>query len=284
MNKTTALALLATLFSYMAPAAAQFRYTPKDKEQVGLYLGGQFWQSNAGGSLGQAAAQVDVALKDERQLSYFVAVQHPYTWLPHVRIATTSLDTTGQTKLSEALAFADKTFAKGDAIETQFAVSFVDYTMYYELFYSKDVSVKLGLSARDFNGAVTLKKVKTTTDDTCNDPDPVNDNNCSTSGAGTAVSGQISTDGITSMVYIDTQMRVLGTNASVFATADYAVLQDHSLADYQTGVRYDLTTTLKLDTHAIIGYRVLQLQFEDLHKLYTDLEFKGAFVGMTMHF
>lgn len=100
MIKPTAAAVLAALVSFTAPAAAQFSYTPKEKDQVGLDLGGQFWQSNASGSVGsgnvgQAPALADVAFNNQRQLSLVLAVQHPYPWLPHLRIATTSLDTKG---------------------------------------------------------------------------------------------------------------------------------------------------------------------------------------------
>ncbi len=158
MIKPTAAAVLAALVSFTAPAAAQFSYTPKEKDQVGLDLGGQFWQSNASGSvgsgsvgsgnIGQAPAQADVAFNNQRQLSLVLAVQHPYPWLPHLRIATTSLDTKGQTTLTQALPFADKTFANGDAIEGQLAVRFVDYSLYYELLNRQNLSFKLGLSAR----------------------------------------------------------------------------------------------------------------------------------------
>lgn len=294
MIKPTAAAVLAALVSFTAPAAAQFSYTPKEKDQVGLDLGGQFWQSNAsgsvgsgsvgGGNVGQAPAQADVAFNNQRQLSLVLAVQHPYPWLPHLRIATTSLDTKGQTTLTKALPFADKTFANGDAIESQLAVRFVDYSLYYELLNRQDLSFKLGLSARAFNGDVTLTKLATSTDDSCTDPDPTNGNNCPTPDTGTSTSGQLQTDAITPMLYIDSQIRLPASHASVFATAEYAVLQDHAVADYQAGVRYDLTRILKLDTEATIGYRLLQLQFEDLHSLYTDLKFQGVFVGMTAHF
>ena len=47
--KKTALAALAILFTFIPQTFANFSYTPKDKSQVGLYLGGQIWQSEVNG-------------------------------------------------------------------------------------------------------------------------------------------------------------------------------------------------------------------------------------------
>ncbi len=74
------------------------------------------------------------------------------------------------------------------------------------------------------------------------------------------------------------------THLNVFAQADYSILKDHTFADYQLGFSYDLSRITKLDLNLSLGYRVVNIEFDNLNRLYSDLEFKGAFVGIVAHF
>lgn len=75
--KKTALAAFAILFTFIPQTFANFSYTPKDKSQVGLYLGGQIWQSEANGTFGEENSLINYKLKKEQQTNYFVTVKHP---------------------------------------------------------------------------------------------------------------------------------------------------------------------------------------------------------------
>ena len=59
MIKTAFAATLAVLFTFCAPANAQFTYTPESSDEVGLYLGTQIWHSEASGSLGEENMLID---------------------------------------------------------------------------------------------------------------------------------------------------------------------------------------------------------------------------------
>jgi len=39
-----------------------------------------------------------------------------------------------------------------------------------------------------------------------------------------------------------------------------------------------------IDFDVALGYRVVNMEFEGLNNLYTDLEFKGAFASVIAHF
>lgn len=39
-----------------------------------------------------------------------------------------------------------------------------------------------------------------------------------------------------------------------------------------------------VDFNLTLGHLVVKMKFEDLDNLYTDLEFKGSFVGVIAHF
>jgi len=284
MIKKVCAATLAALFTFTAPASADFTYTPKSSDDVGLYLGGQIWQSKASGIVGEEHTRIDFNLKKEQQIDYFIAVKHPFPLLPHARISHTTLDTSGVTTLTQAFSFDDKTFPMGDKVNASFNVSYVDYTFYYELFDNEIFSFELGLTARDLNGDVTVAGTTKSSHYPCNDPNPSPDDPCIDRGNTTISMGKIKTDEINPMLYVATNISLPLTNLSVFAQADFLSIRDHALSDYQVGLSYDLMRNKMVDFNVNLGYRVVKIEFENLNSLYTDLEFKGAFVGMVAHF
>jgi len=154
MKKMAFAATLAALFT--ANVQAAFTFTPQANNKVGLYLGGQLWQSDASGIFGEKNALIYFNLKKEQQSNYFVAVEHPFPLLPNVRISSTTLDTVGETSLTQEFSFDDETFLIDTDVNASFNVSYVDYTLYYELFDNGLFSFDLGLTARDFDDAVTV--------------------------------------------------------------------------------------------------------------------------------
>ena len=100
MKKIAFAATLAALFTANIQA-----------DTVGLYLGGQIWQSEASGIFGEENTLIDFNLKKEQQMSYFVAVEHPFPLLPNVRISSNMLDTTGKTTLRGIAPISSKSSA-----------------------------------------------------------------------------------------------------------------------------------------------------------------------------
>jgi hypothetical protein len=45
-----------------------------------------------------------------------------------------------------------------------------------------------------------------------------------------------------------------------------------------------LIDNLAIDVNLTAGYRAVKLQLEDIDDLYTDIEFKGVFAGVVVHF
>jgi len=272
-------------------------------DTVGLYLGGQIWQSEANGVLDEKNTLIDFALKKEQQSYYFVAVEHPLPLLPNVRISSTSLDTTGKTNLTQVFSFGGEDFPTDDVIEVpddefiidtkldtklnaSFNVSYVDYTLYYELFDNGFFSFDLGLTARDFDGTVTVTgttNVVATTD--VKDHPGHTPDHIGSEITGTAIAkGKIEINEIEPMLHVATNINFPLAGLSLFAQGDYSLKNEHSLFDYQVGLNYDLVDSRVMDFNITLGYRFAKMEFENLDGLYTDLEFKGAFVGMITHF
>ena len=273
MKKTAFAATLAALFTANVQA-----------NTVGLYLGGQIWQSEASGIFGEKNTLIDFNLKKEQQSNYFVAVEHPFPLLPNVRISSTTLNTVGKTNLTQEFSFGDETFPIGDNVDASFNVSYVDYTLYYELFDNGLFSFDFGLTARYFDGAVTATgptKIVTTT---IVEEDNIDHIHTIEEISSSVTAGKIKTDDIVPMLYVATNISLPLTNLSVFAQGDFLLIDDHTLYDYQVGLSYDLVDSFVVDFNLTLGYRVVKMEFEDLDNLYTNLEFKGAFVGVIVRF
>jgi hypothetical protein len=250
-------------------------------DTVGLYWGGQVWQSNTSGVLGESNDLIDFTSTKAQQVNFFVAIVHPFPILPNVRFSNTALDSTGSNTLTQAVNFGGETFAVGDLVNTRVNISYIDYTLYYELFDNNLFSFDLGLTARDFKGDVTVTG------------SPVLDKNCSTSiGSGTPAcdkklvtpTGKIKSDEMVPMLYAATNISLPVKGVGLFAQGVFLSIGDDSLYDYQVGLSYNLAYINKLDFELNLGYRVVKIEFEELDNLYTNLEFKGAFLGITAHF
>ena len=247
---------------------------------AGLYIGGQVWDNQATGIFGESNNQVNFNLSDQQQGSYFIAVEHPIPFIPNARIATTSLDTQGVTTLETEITFDDNTYSEGTVVDAGFNVSYVDYTLYYELFDNGLFSFDIGLTGRDFNGDVTVTGTTALAND-CLETQPL----CEPDTASfITATGTIKTDEIVPMLYASTMVGLPFTGLNIFAEGNFLSVDDHTLYDYQAGLSYELIDNIAVDMNVTLGYRSVKLALEDLSNLYSDLEFKGIFVGTVIHF
>lgn len=260
MKKVCLVALMAATFS--ASSAA---------DTLGLYIGGQVWDAKVDGILGESGNQTDFNLSDEKQTNYYVAFEHPIPLIPNARIASTTLETTGMTTLASDIDFGGETFAAGSDVNTGFDVSYIDYTLYYEIFDNGLFSFDIGLTGRDFNGDVMVSTTMNTA--------PVGE-----TPQLTTVTGTINTDEIVPMVYVATSIGLPLTGLSVFGEGNLFAFGDHTLHDYQVGLSYDLVNNIAVDFNVTLGYRSVQMDLQDLEGLYSNLDFDGVFAGAVLHF
>jgi hypothetical protein len=262
-------------------------------DTVGLYLGGQVWQSEASGVFGEKNAVSNFNLKKEQQSNYFVVIEHPFPLLPNIRISSTTFDTTGKTTSTQGYSDDNET-SHVDVhvdfdVDASFNVSYIDYTLYYELFDNGLFSFDLGLTARDFGGGVIVSEtanIVTTTRDYIWDgaEHDEHDYHNITETTKTVTKDNVKTNDIEPMLYVATNISLPLTGLSVFAQGDYLLMDDHLLYDYQVGLSYDLVDSTIVDFNLTLGYRVVKMEVEDLDSLYTNLEFKGVFAGVILHF
>ena len=250
----------------LAAALASVLSANVQADALGIYLGGQVWDNQASGTFGDGSSQIDFNLVDEKQNSFYIAFEHPLPLIPNLRVASTSLETDGMTTLDSDFDFDDETFLEGANVHADFDVSYVDYTLYYELFDNDLLSFDFGLTARDFDGDVTVSSQLTTNAGTVSQSD------------------SIAVTDIVPMLYVATNVGLPLTGLNLYAQGNFLSIDDHTLYDYEVGVGYELIDNLAVDVNINAGYRSVKLELDDLNDLYSDIEFDGVFVGTTIHF
>lgn len=250
MKKIILAASLATILSTSAQADTL----------LGLYIGGQVWANQAEGVFGESSSQIDFNLDNKQQGSFFIAIEHPLPFIPNLKISSTTLDTKGTTLLNDTFNFGGVDYNVNEEINTTFDVSYLDYTLYYELFDNDLVSFDFGITVRDFDGNIGV-------------------NSSSSSSA-----SSLSASTYVPMLYVATNVGLPMTGFNVFAVGNLLSVGDHSLYDYEVGISYELIDSLAIDINLTLGYRTVKLELEDLDNLNADLEFDGAFIGAVVHF
>ncbi len=250
----------------LAVTLASILSTNAHADALGIYLGGNIWDNNATGTFGDSNSQIDFNLEDKKQNSFYIAFEHPIPLIPNARIAKTSLETMGNTTLAEDFEFQGETFNEGTAVNADFNVSFVDYTLYYELFDNDLISFDFGLTGRDFDGDVTVSATVESGSDSV------------------TKSADVGVTDIVPMLYVRTNVGLPLTGLNLYGQGNFLSIDGHTLYDYEVGVSYELVDNLAIDININAGYRAVKLELDDLSDLYTNIEFDGVFIGTTIHF
>jgi outer membrane protein len=229
---------------------------------IGVTAGAQVWSNQFDGKYGKSVDQTTFNLNDKTQGSYYISLEHPLPFIPNLKISKTTLDTDGVTDITSTFAFGDQTFETNTAVDSVFNLSYIDYTLYYELFDNDIVSFDFGLTARDVSTDITASAT-------------IN---------GAATSATQSASGFIPMLYVATEIGIPATDFFIFANGNFLSFDNNTLYDYQAGVRYEFIDNLAVDLSATLGYRAMSLQLENLDNLYTDINFKGVFAGLEVHF
>ncbi|MFP3354554.1 hypothetical protein R0K04_24680, partial [Pseudoalteromonas sp. SIMBA_153] len=60
--------------------------------------------------------------------------------------------------------------------------------------------------------------------------------------------------------------------------------KDSKVQDAQIGIEYRLVDNLAVDVSLNAGYRHSVIELDDVDNIYSDVTFKGPFVGVEVHF
>ncbi|RXS42605.1 TIGR04219 family outer membrane beta-barrel protein [Idiomarina sp. 29L] len=205
---------------------------------LGLYVGGQYWDTDASGEYGVGSEIFTPGFEDKGQTSYYAALEHPVPLIPNVKIRENSLEFDGG-------------YGRND-------FSHRDYIFYYEFFDNDIISFDAGINAMDFDGTVRT---------------PV-----STTFGRQDFSVTVPT------AYLATRVGIPMTELTMFAEVSALSVKDSKVQDAQIGVEYRLVENLAVDLNLHAGYRHSVIELDDVDDIYSDVTFKGPFVGLEVHF
>tara|TARA_Y100001973_G_C5105776_1_gene285043 strand:+ start:113 stop:874 length:762 start_codon:yes stop_codon:yes gene_type:complete len=224
----------------------------------GVYAGAQTWKTDTSGSFGSEQMSPDFSFGDEQQGSAYIAFEHPIPLIPNVKVRHNDLTTEGGQLLDEEFTFFGSTFAADSRLDYTTDLSHTDYTFYYELFDNDLVSFDLGVTAKRVDGSIEVRGQQT-------------------------LQGQ-STDGWIPTLYSQVRVGIPATDLTLYGLANAVSIEDSKVEDYEFGVEYRPIENLAVDVNLQLGYRVFNIELDDLDGIYSNLEYKGPYLGVEFHF
>lgn len=213
----------------------------------GVYGEAQYWMTDTDGGYGNEQSFNGFDFDDERQTRLSLALHHPIPLLPNIRLETQQLEAT-----SPLVQNGDES---ANLFDAQVDLGHETLTLYYAFLDNDLVSLHLGASAKRFDGYVR-----------------------DYSGVTWEVEETIPTG------YAMVSGGLPFSGLSMYGRAHAFTFDDSELTDIEAAVEYRFLDSALLDGTLQIGYRVFNLELDNVAGVYSDLEFKGPFVGLELHF
>lgn len=250
-NTALTLVLVAFLGSWQAAADTL----------LGVYIGADSWRSNVAGSFGNSEPAPEFNFGNKTQGAYFIALEHPIPVLPNVRLAHNQLEANGITVLDGQFSFAGQDYSVNTTLANQVDLTNTDIVLYYELLDNSVVSLDFGVNSKLINGSAAVQEQTEN-----------------------GLQAEESVSQWLPMLYLSSKVGLPLTGLDVFAQGSYVGWSDSQMYDIQAGVGYELINSLTVDIRVKLGYRAVNLRLDDLDELYSNLDFKGVFAGVELHF
>jgi len=243
-------ASLTTLCAVTMPAQADTVF--------GIYAGGNYWDTETSGRFGTQGLQQAFNFADDNQHDFYVALEHPVPLLPNIKIHRHEIESTGVTQVEQSFEFNNQTYVVGTTIGNGVELSHTDYVLYYELFDNDLVSLDVGVNGKYVDGYAQLSVQNSV--------------------------NQVAFSGIIPTLYGQVRFGIPGTPFTLFGGGSFLAIDDNSVRDVSAGVEYRMVDNMLIDVNVNLGYRDLSIELDDLDAINTDLQFKGPFLGLELHF
>lgn len=226
---------------------------------LGVYAGANRWNYDIEGDISSNGPTVDMnndlGFSDDNANVYYVAFEHPVPFLPNVKVQRNNLDLQANGTASQSYTFDGVAVVAGNTTNTQLDLSNTDYTLYYEIL-DNWVNLDLGITGKDFNGEMIF--VNSTT---------------------TGISSR-DLSGLVPMAYGKAQFDLPFTGWSAGAIANIGQTDDDKINDMSAYISYEGDSGFGFE----VGYRTLDIEFDDFDTLNSDMTFDGFYAGINFHF
>jgi outer membrane protein len=228
---------------------------------LGLYVGAQGWNMQTDGGFSSDGANADFNFEDKANSNLYAAFEHPVPLIPNIKVQRTAMDTVGETTLNSQYTFGDEIYAQNTDVITDVQITATDFILYYELFDNDLISFDVGINAKYIDGELLVTEK--------DDP---------------SSSSREEFSGPVPMVYSRLAIGVPFSGFGAFVEGSFLSIDDHTLSDYQAALTYSLMENIAVDVTFQLGYRAVELELDDLDNIYSNLEFKGVYAGLEVHF
>jgi len=225
---------------------------------LGVYAGGQIWDTSNSGDFGSGNGSQEFSFDDEKQQSFYVALEHPIPILPNIKIRENELSSQGLVTLTQDFTYNGQGYAAGTALGSTVDLSHTDFTLYYEIFDNDLLTVDLGLTAKKVDGLLAVRDAQS--------------------------ENRLQSDGWISTGYAQVRVGIPATDLTVYGLANAITVDDSSIRDVEAGIEYRMIENLAIDLNLQLGYRDVKIELDDLDGIYSDLQFKGPYLGLEIHF
>lgn len=140
-----------------------------------------------------------------------------------------------------------------DLAKTEINLDHTDLILYYEIL-DNVVKADVGVGATKLNG--TVKQF----------------------------AQSIDVDEYAPIIYAEAGAKLPFTGLSAKAEATYTNVNDIKITDAQAELQYDFIQSIAVDLGLKAGYRILNIELDDLDNRDMKFEFKGPYVGLNAHF
>lgn len=210
----------------------------------GVYGEAQYWMADTSGGYGTQPTFSGFDFDDENQLRLSIALHHPLPLIPNIRIETQDLK-----------AMVPPGTAGAESFDGELDLSHDSAILYYRFLDNRLVRLHAGVAAKRFNGRVSDWE-----------------------GNGWNLNETIPT------AYAMVSAGLPFTGLSAYARGHLLAIDSSSLQDIEAGLQYRIFDTALLDGSIQAGYRYFNIELDDVAGLYSDVEFKGPYVGFQLHF
>lgn len=228
---------------------------------LGVYVGGDGWRTDVTGRFGNSEPAPTFNFDSQTQGSYFIALEHPIPVLPNIRLAHNQLEADGITLVNGQFSFGGESFAVNTTVANSVDLTNTDIVLYYEILDNSVIELDFGITAKHINGSATVVDQ-----------------------AQNGLQGEESVSQWLPMAYVSSKIGLPLTGLDLFAQGSYLGWSDSRMYDVQAGIGYEIVDSLAVDIRLKVGYRAVNLRLDDLDNLYSNLDFKGIFAGIELHF
>ncbi len=224
----------------------------------GIYAGAGSWQQGFSGDITSGITQIDIeddlALEDENNNIFYLALEHGVPVLPNLRLQHAKIAVSGNNDLIRTIEFNGSVFDVADTVATNMELNQTDLVLYYEVL-DNVISLDIGVAVRQIDGFFEI--------------------------ATTLEVSRVEFEGVLPLLYAKVRADLPLTGLWVGAEVQGLGYNTSSLVDANAQIGWESRIGLGVEG----GWRTYRLDLEDLDDFNNvSLDISGPYFALNFHF